>query len=108
LKKDHSVLVNQYFLVRWLALNGGIRRVSLNERGKAVNHRGGKGGQEKGKAWGEGLLTFWGRASFFRGEDYIVGWVDCYRGASVAKSFGLGGQESLRNLGARESDRLCS
>jgi hypothetical protein len=32
--------------------------------------------------------------------------VDCYRGASVAGSFGLGGQESLRNPGAREPDRL--
>jgi hypothetical protein len=35
-------------------------------------------------------------------------WVDCYRGASVAGSFGLGGQESSRNPGAREPDRLCS
>ena len=33
---------------------------------------------------------------------------DCYRGASIAGSFGLGGQESLQNLRARESDRLCS
>jgi hypothetical protein len=28
--------------------------------------------------------------------------LDCYRGASVAGSFGLGGQESSRNPGARE------
>ena len=28
--------------IRWLALNGGIRRVSLNEREKAMNERGGK------------------------------------------------------------------
>ena len=30
--------------IRWLALNGGIRWVRLNEREKAVNERGGKGG----------------------------------------------------------------
>jgi hypothetical protein len=29
--------------------------------------------------------------------------LDCYRGASVAGSFGLGGQESSRNPGARET-----
>jgi hypothetical protein len=35
-------------------------------------------------------------------------WVEFYRGASVAGSFGLGGQESSQNLRARESDKLCS
>jgi hypothetical protein len=34
--------------------------------------------------------------------------VDYYRGAPVAGSFGLGGQESSQNPGAREPDRLCS
>jgi hypothetical protein len=34
--------------------------------------------------------------------------VDCYRGSLIAGSFGLRGQESSRNPGARESDRLCS
>jgi hypothetical protein len=29
-------------------------------------------------------------------------------GASVTGSFGLGGQESLQNLEARELERLCS
>jgi hypothetical protein len=41
----------------------------------------------------------------------VLSWrnlLDCYRGASVAGSFGLGGQESSRNPGARELDRLCS
>jgi hypothetical protein len=35
-------------------------------------------------------------------------WVDCCRGALVAGSFGLGGQESSWSPVARESDRLCS
>jgi hypothetical protein len=35
-------------------------------------------------------------------------WVNGYRGHQVAGSFGLGGQESSRNPGAREPDRLCS
>jgi hypothetical protein len=34
-------------------------------------------------------------------------WVECYRGAPVAGSFGLKGQESSHNPGAREPDRLC-
>ena len=73
-----------------------------------------------------GLLGFWGRENYFdirrlywsifRGRDWktvflVFGLrklVDCYRGAFVAGSFGLGGQESLQNLGAREPDRLCS
>jgi hypothetical protein len=32
--------------------------------------------------------------------------VNCCRGHQVAGSFGLGGQESSRNPGARELDRL--
>jgi hypothetical protein len=32
--------------------------------------------------------------------------VNCCRGHQVAGSFGLGGQESSRNPGAREPDRL--
>jgi hypothetical protein len=65
---------------------------------------------------GEGLLEFWGKEAFWRLGTVFSGfvffwfgvWVDCYRGASVAGSFGLGGQESSRNPGAREPDRLCS
>jgi hypothetical protein len=34
------------------------------------------------------------------------GWVYSCRGHHVARIFGLGGQESLRNPGARELDRL--
>jgi hypothetical protein len=33
--------------------------------------------------------------------------VDYYRGASVARILGLRGQESLRNPGSREPERLC-
>ena len=60
---------------------------------------------------GEGLLEFWGRKHYLRLGTVFFWfgvWVDCYRGASVAGIFGLGGQESSRNLGARESDRLSS
>jgi hypothetical protein len=62
---------------------------------------------------GEGLFfgggDFGGGSIIWRLEDCIflvLNLVDCYRGASVAGSFGLGGQESLRNPGAREPDRL--
>ena len=33
-------------------------------------------------------------------------WVNCCRGHQVARSFGLGGQESSRNPGAREPEGL--
>jgi hypothetical protein len=59
----------------------------------------------------EGTFDFGGRKHYFDIRDCIfLVWslVDCYRGASVAGSFGLGGQESLRNPRAREPDRLCS
>jgi hypothetical protein len=64
----------------------------------------------------KGTLFFWvGRIIFQIRRLYwgfILGgrslWKDCYKGAPVAGSFGLGGQESLWNLGAREPERLCS
>jgi hypothetical protein len=49
-----------------LALNGGIRWVSLNEREKAVNERGGKEDMRGKKHSRGGLLDFGGeRALFF-------------------------------------------
>jgi hypothetical protein len=84
------------------------------------------GGYEGGKTFERKTFGIWkGRiililgdciGSFFQGRDWktvflVLGLrnlVDCYRGASVAGSFGLGGQESLRNPRAREPDRLCS
>jgi hypothetical protein len=98
--------------------------VSLNERGEAVNGRGDMRGKKHSRGELFGILggrenyfdirrLYW---SIFRGRDWktvflvfgLRNLVDCYRGASVAGSFGLGGQESLRNPGAREPDRLCS
>jgi hypothetical protein len=76
--------------------------------GAKTFERGTFGGQ--GEFWREG-----GRVgAFFEGLENCIflvlgrNLVDCYRGASVAGSFGLGGQESSRNPGAREPDRLCS
>jgi hypothetical protein len=62
-------------------------------------------------------LEFWGKEHFLRlgtvfsGLGYFsgleFGWT--VTGVhQVAGSFGLGGQESSRNPGAREPDRLCS
>jgi hypothetical protein len=57
------------------------------------------------------IFFFWGGG---RLEDCIMGfgwrslWKDCYKGVPIAESLGLGGQESLRNPGAREPERLCS
>ena len=103
--------------IRWLTLNGEIRG------GEAVN---GRGEYEWAKTFERGTFDFGDRENFweirrlywsiFQGRDwenYISGFglrnlLDCYRGASVAVIFGLGGQESLRNPGAREPDRLCS
>jgi hypothetical protein len=93
-----------------------------------VDEKGGKGGYEGAKNIREGaLLDFGGeRALFFiletvlgifilgRLEDCITGFwleklvVGLRQGAPVAGSFGLGGQESLWNPGAREPERLCS
>jgi hypothetical protein len=74
-------------------------------------------------------LDFWGESIILREERTVLlvwGWSSlledgsgfCLRnllefgglrqGAPVAGSFGLGGQESLRNPGAREPERLCS
>jgi hypothetical protein len=71
-----------------------------------------EGGYEGAEAFGEGHFWILGEGSII----LILGtvffwsgvWVDCHRGASVAGSFGLGGQESLWNPGAREPERLCS
>jgi hypothetical protein len=60
------------------------------------------------------LETVLGIFIFGRLEDCITGFwleklvVGLRQGAPVAGSFGLGGQESLRNPGAREPERLCS
>jgi hypothetical protein len=69
--------------------------------------------------WGEGALFFiletvLGIFILGRLEDCITGfWMEklvlgLRQGAPVAGSFGLRGQESLRNPGAREPERLCS
>jgi len=47
-----------------LALNGGIRWVSLNEREKAVNERGGKEDKRRKKTFERGLLDFGETTSF--------------------------------------------
>ena len=52
--KDGTIKENE---IRWLALNGGIRWVSLNEREKAMNERGGKEDMRGKKHSGEG--DFW-------------------------------------------------
>jgi hypothetical protein len=70
-----------------LALNGGIRWVSLNEREKAVNERGGKedmrgkNTREKGDFWEGALFFILGDCigAFFGGrlEDCITGfWLE--------------------------------
>jgi hypothetical protein len=104
--------------------------VGIEWRDKVVGieWRGGEwtGGYEGAKTFERALLILGGRENFWReeivlehfsrGRDWktvflVLGLrnlLDCYRGASVAGSFGLGGQESLRNPGAREPDRLCS
>jgi hypothetical protein len=73
------------------------------------------GGGEWGGYEGERHLekgTFWnlGKGGHLRAEDifWFGVWVNCCRGHQVAGIFGLGGQESSRNPGAREPDRLCS
>ena len=69
--------------------------------------------------WGAGrnlgleeiVLEHFSRGGIGKLHFLVLGWrnlFDCYRGASVAGIFGLGGQESLQNPGAREPDRLCS
>jgi hypothetical protein len=94
-----------------------------------IEWRGGEwtGGYEGAKTFERGTFDFGGQGeflerggdcigAFFQGRDWktvfsgfgLRNLLDCYRGASVAGSFGLGGQESLRNPGAREPDRLCS
>ena len=63
------------------------------------------------KIWG-GSIIFEGR-TVFRGLDIFWfwefgfgDWVNCCRGHQVAGSFGLGGQGSSQNPGAREPKRL--
>jgi hypothetical protein len=81
----------------------------------------GKEDMRGAKTFERGTFGFWGRENYldirrlywsiFQGRDWktvflvfgLRNLVDCYRGASVAGSFGLRGQESLRNPGARES-----
>jgi hypothetical protein len=47
------------------------------------------------------------RGLYFLRDIFWFGvWVNCCRGHQVAGSFGLGGQESSQNPGAREPDRL--
>jgi hypothetical protein len=113
--------------IRWLALNGGIRWVILNEREKAVNEGGGKEDKRRKKTFERGDFLLWGeRALFFiletilgififgRLADCITGFwleklvVGMRQGAPVVGSFGLEGQESLRNPRARELERLYS
>ena len=59
------------------------------------------------KNWEE-RTVFLGVVGYFSGfgEFGFGGWVNCCRGHQVARSFGLRGQESSRNPGAREPDRL--
>jgi hypothetical protein len=110
--------------IRWVKLNGRIRWVKLNEGRRRWMRKGGKEDMRGKNTWGEGL--FGGVSiifilqdcigAFFGGrlEDCITGFwleklvVGLLQGGTVAGSFGLGGQESLRNLGARELERLCS
>ena len=57
---------------------------------------------------------YWRRGLYFLLDIFLVlefgfgGWVNCYRGHQVARSFGLEGQESSRNPGAREPNKICS
>jgi hypothetical protein len=53
-----------------LALNGGIRWVSLNEREKAVNERGGKEDMRGKNTRERGLLDFGGEHYFHIGRLY--------------------------------------
>ena len=76
----------------------------------------------RGEKHSRGALLIWGREHYFdmgrlywsiflgRLEDCISGFEfgALLQGSIVARSFGLGSQESLQNPGARESDRLCS
>jgi hypothetical protein len=67
-------------------------------REEAVNGKQDMMGQ---RHWGEGLFEFWGKEALFDFRDCIfwVGvWVDCYRGASVVGSFGLGAKNPHGNL----------
>jgi hypothetical protein len=65
---------------------------------------------------GEGLLKFWERKHYWeKGLYFLLGYFSGLEFGwtvtgvhQVAGSFGLGGQESSRNPGAREPDRLCS
>jgi hypothetical protein len=57
------------------------------------------------------VLEHFSRGGIEKLHFLVLGWrnlLDCYMGASVVGSFGLGGQDSSRNPGAREPDRLCS
>ena len=75
-----------------MALNGGIRWLALN--GEAVNGKEDMRGQNHSRG---GTFDFGGRKHYFDIRDCIfLVWslVDCHKGASVAGSFGLGGQES--------------
>jgi hypothetical protein len=59
--------------IRWLALNGGILWVSLNEREKAVNERREKEDKRRKKHLREDFWIFGREHHFKRGEDCIVG-----------------------------------
>jgi hypothetical protein len=85
---------------------GGYEGEKTFERGNFL--------EGQGEFWREGGRLYW---SIFPGEGlkncifWFLGWrnlLECYRGASVAGIFGLRGQESSWNPGARESDRICS
>jgi hypothetical protein len=76
-----------------------------------------EGGYEGAEAFGErDFWKLWGKEAFSQIRDYVFWfvffwfgvWVDCYRGASVAGSFWLGGQESSQNIVTREPNRLWS
>ena len=74
------------------------------------------GGYEGAETIRRGLVKFWersiiaGEGLYFLFDIFLVlefGWI--VTGVhQVVGSFGLGGQESSRNPGAREMDRLCS
>jgi hypothetical protein len=55
-----------------LALNGGIRWVSLNEREKVVNERGKKEDKRREKTRKRDFWDFGGEHHFEGGEDCIV------------------------------------
>jgi hypothetical protein len=79
-----------------------------------------EGGYMIGQRLREGIMKIWGGNIIFgrRGLYFLFldifwfwefgfgGWLYCCRGHQVAGSFGLEGQESLRNPGAREPNRL--